>query len=106
MSTWDKIYAAEPYRHMITQKKRAVCAMTVFFIVYYFALPLLVGYRPELMSRAVWGEANWAYLFAFSQFLMAWAIALLYMRFASRFDKMADDILADAAKSGLDGGGE
>lgn len=105
MSTWDKIYAAEPYRRMITQKTRAVCAMTVFFIVYYFALPLLVGYRPALMSRPVWGEANWAYIFAFSQFLMAWAIALIYMRFASRFDKMADDILADAAKPEPDGGG-
>ena len=106
MSAWTQIYSSAPFRRMIKQKKRAVCAMTVFFIVYYFALPLLVGYRPELMSRPVWGEANWAYLFAFSQFLMAWAIAFIYMRFASRFDKMADDILADAAKSGLDGGGE
>lgn len=105
MSAWHQIYSAAPYRRMIVQKKRAVCAMTVFFIVYYFALPLLVGYWPELMSRTAWGEANWAYLFAFSQFLMAWAIALIYMRFASRFDKMADDILADAAKSGTDGGG-
>ena len=88
---------------MIMQKKRAVCAMTVFFIAYYFALPLLVGYWPELMSRTAWGEANWAYLFAFSQFLMAWAIALIYMRFANRFDKMADNILTDAAKSETNG---
>lgn len=106
MSAWHQIYSSAPFRRMIQQKKRAVCAMTVFFIAYYFALPLLVGYRPGLMSRPVWGEANWAYLFAFSQFLMAWAIAFIYMRFASRFDKMADNILADAAKSGLDGGGE
>ncbi|MCY4189019.1 MAG: DUF485 domain-containing protein [Bryobacterales bacterium] len=105
MSHWDKIYAAAPYRRMIAQKTRAVCAMTVFFIAYYFALPVLVGYWPELMARPAWGKANWAYLFAFSQFLMAWAIAFLYMRFASRFDKMADEILADAARPGPQGGG-
>ena len=106
MSTWHQIYAAEPYRRMIAQKTRAVCAMTVFFIVYYFALPVLVGYWPELMSRSAWGKANWAYLFAFSQFLMAWAIAFVYMRLASRFDKMAEDILAEAADPSTDGGGE
>ena len=106
MSTWDRIYAAEPYRRMIRQKKHAICAMTVFFIAYYFALPVLVGYWPEMMAGPAWGKANWAYLFAFSQFLMAWAIALIYMRFASRFDTMSEDILAEAAKPSPDGGGE
>ena len=44
----------------------------VFFVVYYFALPVLVGYAPELMSRPVVGKVNIAYLFALSQFFMAW----------------------------------
>lgn len=96
MSNWSRIYESSPYRRMIAQKTRAVTALTVFFIAYYFALPVLVAYWPELMARRVWGYVNWAYLFAFSQFLMAWGVAYIYMRYASRFDAMAASILADA----------
>ena len=80
---------------MIAQKTRAVTALTVFFIAYYFALPVLVAYWPDLMARRVWGHVNWAYLFAFSQFLMAWGVAYVYMRYASRFDAMAASILSE-----------
>lgn len=96
MSHWSRIYTSPSYRRMISQKTRVISAMTVFFLAYYFALPLLVAYWPELMARRVWGYVNWAYLFAFSQFLMAWGVAFVYMRYAGRFDRMASRILADA----------
>ena len=97
MNQWDRIHNSPDYQRMIAQKTRFVVAATVFFIVFYFALPVLVGYWPELMSRQVWGVVNWAYLFAFSQFLMAWALAYLYMRVAGRFDRMSEKILAETA---------
>ena len=52
--------------------------------MYYFALPALVGYAPGLMSKRVFGVVNVAYLFALSQFFMAWLIAALYVRAANR----------------------
>ena len=97
---WDRIYRSPEYREMIARKTRFVVAATVFFVVFYFALPLLVGYWPELMKRRVWDVVNWAYIFAFSQFLMTWALAYLYMRIAGRFDRMSEKILADTAKGG------
>ena len=36
----------------------------IFFVVYYFALPVLVGYAPQFMSTKVIGKVNLAYLFA------------------------------------------
>ena len=65
---------------------------TLFFIVYYFALPILVGYAPTWMERKVVGNINLAYLFALSQFFVAWAIAAIYLRAAGRFDHMAKKI--------------
>ena len=61
-------------------------------IVYYFALLVAVGYAPTLMERRVW-RVNLAYLFALSQFFMAWIIAALYMRAANRFDRMAREVI-------------
>lgn len=68
---------------------------TLFFLVYYFALPVLVGYFPEWMRVTVWGPVNIAYLFALSQFVMAWVLAWLYVRAAQRFDSLAAEVNQD-----------
>ena len=86
---WDRLAALADFRALIAAKRRFIVPATVFFIVYYFALPVLVGYAPRLMATKVFGVVNVAYLFALSQFFVAWIIAVLYVRAASRFDAMA-----------------
>src|SRR5262245_36432236 len=90
---WERVAATDEFKSLITAKRRFIAPAVIFFIVYYFALPSLVGYAPELMSRRVLGVINLAYLFALSQFFMAWIIAALYVRAAGRFDEMARKIL-------------
>jgi len=88
-SDWDRIAITEKFQQLLREKRRFVIPATLFFIVYYFALPVLVGYFPRFMSRRVLGPLNIAYVFALSQFAMAWTIAWLYVRAAERFDKLA-----------------
>ncbi len=89
---WEGIAASARFRELLRAKRRFVIPALIFFVIYYFALPVLVGYAPQLMQRRVWGAVNLAYLFALSQFFMAWIIAWLYVRAAARFDRMADDV--------------
>lgn len=91
---WEQLAASASFHRLIREKRRFIVPATVFFIVYYFALPVLVGYFPQLMKRKIFGPVNIAYLFAVSQFAMAWILALLYMRAAVRFDRLAKDVLA------------
>src|SRR4051794_3761890 len=91
---WDKVAAMEEFRELLKAKLKFIAPATVFFIVYYFALPISVGYAREFMEKKVLGVVNLAYLFALSQFFMAWTVAALYVRAAGRFDKMAADILS------------
>jgi uncharacterized membrane protein (DUF485 family) len=93
---WERIAQSPLYREMVAAKARFVVPSTVLFLVYYFALPILVGYWPEMMSRPVIGVLNWAYLFALSQFFMTWTLAYLYMRIAARFDRMSAQIVSEA----------
>src|ERR1700743_512453 len=79
---WEKIAAMEEFRALLKAKLKFVAVATVFFVVYYFALPVLVGYAPALMQTKVFGVLNLAYLFALSQFVMAWTIAALFFRAA------------------------
>jgi uncharacterized membrane protein (DUF485 family) len=90
---YERIAAMPEYQALLRAKRRFIVPATLFFVVYYFALPVLVGYAPALMSRPVLGPVNVAYLFALSQFFMAWILAGLYVRAARRFDRMAEAIL-------------
>src|SRR5438552_230686 len=93
LTDWDKVADMEEFRALLKAKVKFIAPATIFFAAYYFALPILVGYARELMEKQVFGAVNLAYLFALSQFVMAWTIAALYVRAAARFDKMAESIL-------------
>ncbi len=90
---WDRLAATAEFKALLKAKAKFVVPATIFFIAYYFALPLLVGYAPQLMARKVFGVVNIAYLFALSQFFMAWLLAWAYVRAARRFDAMAQAVI-------------
>ncbi len=94
---WDEIAADADFKKLLVAKIRFIAPTTIFFLVYYFALPILVGWFPEFMKTKV-GNVNYAYLFALSQFLMAWVVAAIYVGKAAGWDKAADAILAKFKK--------
>jgi len=93
---WDRIAATQQFKDLMATKKIFIVPAFVFFVVYYFALPVLVGYAPNLMSTKVIGVVNIAYLFALSQFFVAWIIAALYVKAANDFDRLSKDIIGKA----------
>ena len=94
VTDWERVAAMSEFRQLVAAKLRFIVPATIFFIVYYFALPVLVGYAPKFMDTPVIGPVNIAYLFALSQFVVAWILAYLYVRQAVHFDRMARDIIA------------
>ena len=90
---WGAIERMPEFRELVRAKRAFLLPATVFFIAYYFALPVLVGYWPDLMSTPVVGHLNVAYLFALSQFAMAWLLMAAYVRRAKRYDRMAEALV-------------
>jgi uncharacterized membrane protein (DUF485 family) len=91
---WPAIEAEPAFRELVAAKRRFIIPATLFFVVYYFALPVLVGYFPGVMEKDVFGEVNWAYLFALSQFVMAWVLMAMYVRRAREFDAREHEIVS------------
>src|SRR6185436_19263790 len=58
LADWDGIARSDGFKALLKAKRRFILPATIFFVVYYFALPYLVGYHPQLMQRKVWGEMN------------------------------------------------
>src|ERR1700730_551001 len=94
-TTWDKIAESREFKDLMATKRSFIVPAFIFFVVYYFALPVSVGYATAFMSTKVLG-VNLAYLFALSQFFVAWIIAGLYVRAANNFDRLAQDIVQKA----------
>jgi uncharacterized membrane protein (DUF485 family) len=93
---WTALERTAEFRALVRAKRRFIVPATVFFVAYYFALPILVGYWPEAMRRPVVGRINVAYLFALSQFVMAWALMAAYVRRARAYDRLADAVRRQA----------
>ncbi len=103
---WERIAQLEEFKQLLAQKRKFVVPATIFFIVYYFALPISVGYFPGFMDRRVLGSVNIAYLFALSQFFVAWAIAWLYVRAAHRYDEYSRRVVQHLEKMNAAKGGQ
>ena len=70
---WQRVAATPEFKDLMAAKRGFIVPATVFFIVYYFALPVLVGYAPRADGAGrCSAPVNIAYLFALSQFFMAW----------------------------------
>lgn len=89
---WEHVAQMDEFRLLLLAKAEFVIPAVVLFVVYYFLLPISVGYFPEFMDKRI-GPVNLAYLFALSQFFVAWLIAALYVRGARKFDKYGAHIL-------------
>ena len=87
---WEGLEQTDEFRQLIRARLRFVVPATVFFLVYYFLLPLANGLAPGFMRTDVIGHINIAYLFALSQFVVAWLLAWFYIRRANTvFDRLA-----------------
>lgn len=90
---WSEIEAKPAFQSLLARKAKFIISATVFFLLYYLALPVLVGYWPDLMKKEVIGKVNVAYVFALSQFFMAWIVAFIYVRVAAKWDKEAAAVI-------------
>jgi uncharacterized membrane protein (DUF485 family) len=100
VTQWDRIADSQQFKDLMATKKMFIVPAFIFFVVYYFALPVSVGYAPNFMSTKVIGNVNIAYLFALSQFFVAWIIAGLYVKAANDFDRLSKDIIEKADGQG------
>jgi uncharacterized membrane protein (DUF485 family) len=91
---YTEVWRSEKFKALISSKKRFIVPMTIFFFVFYFALPILTSYFTVLNKPAV-GPISWAWIFAFAQFVMTWALCMIYSKKSAHFDRMVDEIKKD-----------
>ncbi|BDG34867.1 DUF485 domain-containing protein [Saccharococcus caldoxylosilyticus] len=96
---YTKITQSSSFQQLMRAKKKFILPLTLFFLIFYFALPILTSYSNVLNSPAI-GPISWAWLFAFAQFIMTWALCTLYSKRAANFDEMVEQIKQEAKEGG------
>lgn len=95
---WRSIDAHPQFQELHRRKSRFLWSLMIFSVIYYFLLPIGAAYFTDIFKIKVWGPVNVGILFALSEFVVAWLIAYVYARVASRtFDPMAEQIARQAS---------
>jgi uncharacterized membrane protein (DUF485 family) len=95
---WNAVIADPRFEKLHRRKTAFLWGLMAFSVVYYFLLPIGAAYYQELFKTRVFGVVNIGILFALSEFVVAWAIAIYYSHVANaEFDKMAAEIAHDFA---------
>jgi uncharacterized membrane protein (DUF485 family) len=101
---WDAIIRDPRFQSLHRRKSRFLWGLMFIAVAYYLLLPIGAAYFQEFFKIRVWGVLNVALLFALSQFVMAWVIALIYSKKASSdFDHMAAELSAQFAGTAAPG---
>ena len=96
---WAAVIADPRFQRLHRRKMAFLWGLMVFSVAYYFALPIGAAYFQDLFKIRLWGVVNVGLLFALSEFVVAWGIAIYYSRVANReFDRLAGEIAADFVK--------
>ena len=98
---WSAVIADPRFQELHRRKVRVLWSLMALSVVYYFLLPVGAAYYQDLFRIRVWGVLNVGLVFALSEFVVAWAIAVYYSRVANReFDRLAAEIAADFTPRG------
>src|SRR2546423_1599271 len=101
-SKWEALANSPEFRRLITAKRNFIIPASIFFLVYYFALPLGNGLAPSIMNTKIMGKINLSYLLALRECVMAGILAAISIRRANRvFAPLAAAARRLAARTGV-----
>jgi uncharacterized membrane protein (DUF485 family) len=93
---WDAIIRDPRFQSLHRRKMVFLWGLMALALAYYLILPIGAAYYQDVFKIRVWGVINVGLLVALSEFVLVWAIAVIYSRKASRdFDVAAQEIAAE-----------
>ena len=91
---YSAIANSKKFKALLVSKRNFIIPFTIFFLVFYYVLPIMTSYSTVLNKPAI-GAITWAWVFAFAQFIMTWSLCHIYTFKAAKFDKQTAEILKE-----------
>ncbi|PFJ05380.1 hypothetical protein COD67_22840 [Bacillus cereus] len=91
------IVQSEEFKLLLDRKRKFIVPMSIFFLSFFIALPILTSYS-RVLNTPIFGDVTWAWIFAFAQFIMTWSLCMMYSKKAESFDGISQKILQNIQK--------
>ncbi|WP_369900291.1 DUF485 domain-containing protein [Bacillus manliponensis] len=89
---YTSVVQSAEFQQLLAKKRKFIVPMSIFFFTFFISLPILTSYTTVLNNKA-FGDVTWAWVFAFAQFVMTWALCMIYSKKAESFDRLSEKIL-------------
>ena len=97
---WERIERSPEFQELVRKRRSFVLPATLFFLAYYMGFILLTGYAEDFMASSVYEGLTVGYCLALTQFVMVFALGLMYLKRADRdYDPLAKKVV-DMAEDG------
>ena len=97
---WERIEHSPEFQELVHKRRSFVVPGTIFFLAYYMGFILLTGYAEDFMASSVYEGLTVGYCLALTQFVMVFALGLMYLKRADRdYDPLAQKVV-DMAERG------
>jgi uncharacterized membrane protein (DUF485 family) len=97
---YERIERSPEFQELVRKRRSFVVPATIFFLAYYMGFILLTGYAPDFMGESVYEGLTVGYCLALTQFVMVFALGIMYLRRADRdYDPLAQKVI-DMAERG------
>ena len=102
---WEAIERSPEFQELVRRRRSFVVPATIFFLAYYMGFILLTGYAEDFMASRVYQGLTVGYCLALTQFVMVFALGILYLRRSARvYDPLARRVV-EMAEPGAGGRG-
>lgn len=96
---YNKIVRSSSFQQLMHEKRLFIVPWSIFFLVFYFTLPILTAYS-TVLNQTAFGSISWAWIFGAAQFVMTWTLCVIYSKRAAKFDQTVESIKQDVDREG------
>jgi uncharacterized membrane protein (DUF485 family) len=101
---YERIERSPEFQELVRKRRSFVLPATIFFLAYYMGFILLTGYAEDFMGSSVYEGLTVGYCLALTQFVMVFALGILYLKKADRdYDPLAQKVVDMAERGELSG---
>ena len=75
---YTEVVQSEEFQ-LLLNKKKVYRSDEYFLLSFFIALPILTSYS-KVLNTPAFGDVTWAWVFAFAQFIMTWALCMIYSK--------------------------
>jgi uncharacterized membrane protein (DUF485 family) len=98
---WIESVQSSEFRTLIDTKRRAIVPMIAIYVVGYMGLSVLAGFGRGVLGIKVLGPVNLGFVLIAGNYVMSWALAIVYARISAKsHDPLVEIVVEQACARG------